>query len=173
MALALRDAHALTPERIDRIEVETYQVALDVTGNFAPTTPFECKFSLPYVVAHALCHGAVRLNAFEGDRLQDPAIRALMQRLDLRADAQASADFPGKRSARVRIATTDGQRHEQFTPFRQGDPEAPLSDAQIDAKFVELAAPVLGAAACDRLLGQLWRLDTLNVRELQLNRAQA
>jgi 2-methylcitrate dehydratase PrpD len=59
--------------------VHTYQVALDVTGNFTPATPFEARFSLPYVVAHGILRGAVRLDAFEPQRWPIASIRALMQ----------------------------------------------------------------------------------------------
>jgi hypothetical protein len=42
-----------------------------------------------------------------------------------------------------------------------GDPEAPLSDAQLDAKVLELAGPVIGAEPTRALLDRLWRLETM------------
>lgn len=166
--VALRDTPGFDARTIRSVEVDTYQVALDVTGNGEPRTAFEAKFSLPYVVSHALLHGSVRLNAFEPGRLEDRALRTLMERVRVKADPVLSAGFPTMRSARVRVALADGRVLEHFSPYRKGDPEAPLSDAEIDAKFLELVAPVLGAAAADRLLGQLWRLDTLPVSGLEL-----
>jgi len=167
-AVTLRDTSKFDARAIRSVEVETYQVAIDVTGNCAPRTAFEAKFSLPYVVAHALVHGSVRLNAFERGRLEDEALRALMQKVRLKADPVLSAGFPTKRSALVRLELTDGRVLEHFSPYRKGDPEAPLSDAEIDAKFLELVPPVLGVAGADRLLGQLWRLDTLPASGLAL-----
>ncbi|GAB1577976.1 MmgE/PrpD family protein [Bordetella petrii] len=169
-ALALRAQHGLTPTDIERIEVDAYQATLDVTGNRDPRTPFEGKFSLFYVVAHALQYGSVRLDAFEPARLADPALRALMDRITLRADPALTAAFPGQRAARVTIHTRAGVRHSHFAPYRKGDPEAPLSDAELDAKFDELAGPVLGAAGARRLRDQAWRLESLPVRDLQLHR---
>jgi len=80
--------------------VDTYQTAIDVTGDFAPHTAFEAKFSLPYVVSHALLYGSVRLGAFSDERLADPAIRDLMSRFMINADAELSAGFPVMRAAR-------------------------------------------------------------------------
>jgi hypothetical protein len=37
-----------------------------------------------------------------------------------------------------------------------------LSDADIDAKFLELVAPVIGEAASRKLLASLWKLETLD-----------
>lgn len=166
-ALALRD-RGVRAEDIASIRVDAYQTALDVTGNFAPQTAFEAKFSLPYVVAHALVHGSVRLNAFEPDRLQDPAVRALMQRLELRSDPTFSAGFPAMRAARVSLTTRTGATLEHHAPYRKGDPESPLSDAELNDKFDELAGPVLGRARAAALRAAVWRMDQMSVRDLAL-----
>ncbi|WP_454694698.1 MmgE/PrpD family protein [Achromobacter aegrifaciens] len=166
-ALALR-ARGVRADDIASLRVDAYQTALDVTGNFAPATAFEAKFSLPYVVAHALVHGSVRLDAFEPQRLQDPQVRQLMQKLELRADAELTAGFPRMRAARVSITTTGGQTLEHHAPYRKGDPEAPLSDAELNDKFEELSGPVLGRERALALRDAVWRLDGMPVRALRL-----
>ena len=166
--LDIRQREALSASQIAAIRVETYQTALDVTGNFEPRTAFEAKFSLPYVVAHALLHGAVRLNAFEPGRLEDADIRSLMARTQLVADPQLSAGFPAQRAARIVVTLHDGRVIEQFAPCRKGDPEAPLSDADLEDKFLELASPVLGDAPARQLLAQLWQLERLSLADLRL-----
>jgi 2-methylcitrate dehydratase PrpD len=165
--------HGLDPARIAAVRVATYQVALDVTGNFQPTTAFEARFSLPYVVAHGLLHGAVRLDAFQPQRMADPAIRALMARITLTADADLTAAFPRQRAARVEIEMADGSRHTHFAPYRRGDPEAPLDDAMLTDKFMELGAPVIGAGPAARLLDALWQLGDRPVRALGLGQLRA
>jgi 2-methylcitrate dehydratase PrpD len=165
--------HGLDPARIAAVRVATYQVALDVTGNFQPTTAFEARFSLPYVVAHGLLHGAVRLDAFQPQRMADPAIRALMARITLTADADLTAAFPRQRAARVEIEMADGSRHTHFAPYRRGDPEAPLDDAMLTDKFMELGAPVIGAGPAARLLDALWQLGDCPVRALGLGQLRA
>ena len=166
-ALALR-ARGVRADDIASLRVDAYQTALDVTGNFAPATAFEAKFSLPYVVAHALVHGSVRLDAFGPQRLQDPQVRQLMQKLELRADAALTAGFPRMRAARVSITTIGGQTLEHHAPYRKGDPEAPLSDAELNDKFEELAGPVLGRERALALRDAVWRLDGIPVRALRL-----
>lgn len=163
----------LDPARIAAVRIATYQVALDVTGNFAPSTAFEARFSLPYVVAHGILHGAVRLDAFQPARMADPALRALMGKIELSADAGLSAAFPRQRAARVEIEMADGSRHAHFAPYRRGDPEAPLDDAMLADKFMELSAPVIGAGPAARLLDALWQLDDRPVRALGLGTLRA
>jgi len=159
--LALR-AQGLRPEAVRAIDVDTYQIALDVTGNFAPATAFEAKFSLPYVLSHALVHGSVRLDAFGERRRADETVLGLMRRVALHADPELSARFPGQRAARVRVTTRDGSKVSHYAPYRKGDPEAPLSDQDLNDKFAELAGPVLGPARMRALRDAVWRLETLD-----------
>jgi 2-methylcitrate dehydratase PrpD len=160
-ALALKAKMGLGAQDIQRVRVGTYKAALDVAGYDEPRTAAEGRFSLKYVVATALTHGSVRFAAFEPDRLDNPATRDLMRRVDVAVDPQLDAAFPAQRAARVAIETRDGRREEFYQPTRIGDPDAPLSDAQLDAKYLELAAPVLGEAKARELLGRLWRMEAL------------
>lgn len=167
-ALALRAAHAIDPERIVGIQVSTYHDAIVATGRYDPQTAYEAKFSLPYVVCHALVHGSVNLDAFDADRVADAQLRQLMRCCTLDADAEASAAFPSRRMARVTLTSADGQRFSHLARHRRGDPESPLSDADLDAKFIALSSPVIGAARAQQLRDRVWQLDTLELEALQL-----
>jgi 2-methylcitrate dehydratase PrpD len=166
-ALLLRD-RGVRAEQIRAIRIDGYRATLEVAGNPKPRTAFEAKFSVQYVVAHALRHGSVRLDAFKPEYLDDRDTRALMERITVVEDPQLTAAFPGQRAARVTITTEDGRQHEHFAPYRKGDPEAPLSDADLNDKFDELAGPVLGAQRTRDLRAAVWKLETLQVRDLAL-----
>ena len=153
---------------VQSIRIATYRVALEVAGIPEPRTAAEAKFSMAYVVAHALLHGSVRLDAFSAERLGDARQRELMRRITLVSDASLDAAFPGQRAARVTATLADGRQVEHFAPCRKGDPEAPLTDAEIDDKFDELAAPVLGSARAGELRSKLWRLEELSLADLGL-----
>ena len=45
-------------------------------------------------------------------------------------------------------------------PTRKGDPDQPLTDGELKAKYTELVTPVLGAEGAATLLRQLWAIDT-------------
>jgi hypothetical protein len=124
-----------------------------------PKSADQARFSLHYMVASALVHGSVRLSAFSEERLNDPATRALMQRVTKALDPEIDAGFPGRRAARVDVTLRDGRRFTHFQPDRKGDPELPLSDAELGDKLIELASPVIGDDSARALLGRLWALD--------------
>ena len=158
-ALALKASAGIETDKIKRIHVATYRPALDIACNLDPKTENEAKFSLKYIVATALIFGSVRLAAYKPDRLADEETRRLMACMTVEVDPEIDAAFPGKRAAIIRIETVDGQVVEQFQPNRKGDPEDPLTDKDLDAKLLELASPVLGRSAAERLAARLWRVD--------------
>ena len=159
-ALALQQRMKIAASEIERIKVGSYRAAKEVSGYETPQTPAEARFSLKYVVATALVHGSVRLAAFESPRLEDPVTRSLMEKISVSIDPQLDAAFPRQRAARVAIVTRDGREEEHLQPTRIGDPDAPLSDAQLDAKYLELAVPVIGEAKAKALLQKLWKLES-------------
>jgi len=167
-ALALCSQHGIEAESIATIHIATYQDAIDATGRFDPSTAYEAKFSLPYVVSHAIVHGAVRLDAFEPERVNHPLLRSLMRRCTLEADPALSAGFPSQRAARVTITTKDAKQFTHFAPHRRGDPESPLSDEDLNAKFDDLCAPVIGLECTRQLRDRVWRLDEISVKDLEL-----
>jgi 2-methylcitrate dehydratase PrpD len=164
--LALQERHHINPDAIASISVSTYRAALNVTGNLNPVTAFEAKFSMAYVISHALLYGSVRLNAFDASRLQDPVIRRVMKKVALHEDVALTDTFPGQRAANVTITLIDGTALSHFSPYRRGDPELPLSDTELDDKFTELVAPVIGQSNAAQLRHQIWNLDRMSVREL-------
>jgi 2-methylcitrate dehydratase PrpD len=166
--VALRREHRLEPAAVKRIRVATYQTALDVTGRASSATPFEAKFSLPFVAAAALVHGSVRLDGFSPERLADKAVNDLMHRVDIVADPELTAAFPGRRAARVEIETIDGRRLVHDQPTRKGDPEAPFTDAELVDKFFELATPVIGRDRAAALRDRIWSIERAKTLEALL-----
>ena len=90
--------------------------------------------------------------------MNDQGTRALMEKVSVGLDPELDAVFPRQRAARVAI-TARGRREELVQPHRKGDPEMPLTDADLEAKFMELAAPVVGTTEAKALLGRLWKLE--------------
>jgi 2-methylcitrate dehydratase PrpD len=158
-ALALKAKMGVAAGEIARVRVGGYRATLEVAGIADPATAAEARFSTPYLVATALTHGSVRLAAFEPPRLEDAQTRALMKRVELALDGPIDAAFPAQRAARVAIEARDGRRGELLQPTRKGDPDLPLSDAELDAKYLELAVPVIGDEKARRLLAKLWTLE--------------
>ncbi|MEO7727454.1 MAG: MmgE/PrpD family protein [Burkholderiales bacterium] len=157
--LHLQKQHGFTWRDVKRIKIATYKAGTDITDNANPEGEYQAKFSLQYVTAHALVHGSVRLVAFAPERLLDPDVRAVLAKVEVVADPELSKGYPGQRAAHVEIELNDGKVLHHFQPTRKGDPEMPLTDDEVNDKFLELAMPVIGDVAARELLAVLWALE--------------
>lgn len=149
--LALRAAHPFEPGEVARIHIAGYRATAEMCDRPEARTEQDARFSAQYCVAALLQLGAVRLEAFSPGRLRDPALHALMPRVTVGLAPDLAEAYPRRRAARLVLELQDGRRFEHEQPFRKGDPEQPLTDAELDGKFLELAAPVLGAPAAAAL----------------------
>ena len=169
--IALASEHGLNAENVASIHIATYAKGIEICGNRDPQTVYEAKFSLSYAVAAGLVLGRARLDAFSDEKLNDPAIRSVMSRIKFETDPDADAKFPNCRSATVTVETLDGSRYKHHSPTRKGDPDNPLSDAELEDKYRELVEPVIGPDLAEDLLSECWRLELIhNVDQLSYRR---
>lgn len=151
----LQAEHGFIADDVEQIHVAGYSATKDVCDRPVVRTEQEARFSAQYCVAAMLVLGGVRLAAFAPERLTDPTIHTLMSRISVSLAPDLANAYPGKRAARVTIALRSGTVLERYQPTRKGDPDAPLSDGDLSAKFRELAGPVIGEKT-EMLLGMLW-----------------
>jgi 2-methylcitrate dehydratase PrpD len=151
----LQTRRGFAPADIEHIHIAGYSATKDVCDRPVVRTEQEARFSAQYCVAAMLVLGGVRLAAFAPERLVDPAIHALMPRVSVSLAPDLADAYPARRAARVTVSLRNGEVLERYQPTRKGDPDAPLSDADLSAKFRELATPVIGTAA-EPLLAGLW-----------------
>ena len=157
----LRAAHGFGPDDIAAIHIGGYGPTKDVCDRPDALTEQECRFSAQYCMGAMLVLGGVRLAAFAPERLIDPAIRAIMPRVTVSLDPALADSYPRQRAANLVVTLTDGTVLRHHQPTRKGDPDLPLSDAELSDKFIELAGPILGEAAALARLDALWRSDEL------------
>src|SRR5699024_3080939 len=73
---------------VERINVKTYQVAIDITDNADPETLYAAKFSLQFCTALALLIGDGGVDAFNEDNLWNDKIRQLMKLVNVSVDPE-------------------------------------------------------------------------------------
>jgi 2-methylcitrate dehydratase PrpD len=131
-----------SPEQIERIDIATYRFA-SVMRNPDPPNYFASKYSLPHAAAVMVVRGNAGFNELDDAALLDPAIAALRRRVHVTEDPAMSAVAPRLRPARVSLTLTDGRRATRAGDSYRGDFQRPFAEAEIRAKFRELAGVVL------------------------------
>ncbi|WP_186418202.1 MmgE/PrpD family protein [Bosea sp. CS1GBMeth4] len=158
---AMREATPFGPEQIASIHVDGYGATRAMCDRPQAVSAQDARFSIQYCLAAQLVLGGVRLDAFRPEALADPRIRALMPKISVAEDAELAAAYPRRRQARLTVTLADGTRLEHYQGVRKGDPEAPLSDAELIAKFEELAGSVAGPADIAALRKTILESDRL------------
>ena len=135
------------PESIDRIEVATFHEAARLDS--VPETVLDAQFSIPFVVAVSLLGYDSGFEWLSTERLREPAVLALMERVEVRADATMSEWFEstGQKAASVTVTLTDGTELHAEVDTPLGDPARPLPLSVVRSKYRDLSTPLLGEQA--------------------------
>ncbi len=169
-ALALRQEHALTPDRIDTVTILLDERQFGVVVNpieakRAPQSDYEAKFSVPYAVATALCKGRFSLADLEDTPRSDTEVLALAQRIECIHDERSR--YPAAFSGGVKIRLTDGIEIDHFEAVNRGAEGQLLSHDQVRKKFLDNCALTISVKSAERLWNTMMTLDELkDVSEL-------
>jgi len=154
--IGLREAHQLEPDQIESIQATVNDYVSWVTGKAEPTTGLEGKFSIFHSAAVAAVDGAASIRQFTDERVNDPVVAGMRDRVSIVVDD----DLP-KDAATVELVLTDARRLTSHVLHNKGTPDKPMTDSEIEAKFTELAAPRIGRDAAHRLVETCWHVDEL------------
>ena len=155
--LSLQRQHHLDADSIKYIEVKTFHEGTRLSTR-CPTSSDEAQYSLPFPVAAILVRGQLGAAEVTGSALYDPAILRLSANMVLIEDDSYNARFPAERWAHVTVVLNDGSRLTSDPAVARGNPENPLSSAEILEKYHRLAEPVLGKDRTARLKDGVDRL---------------
>jgi 2-methylcitrate dehydratase len=162
LALQLREKVALTD--IEAVGVQTYHTCYSEIGSepekWNPQTRETADHSLPYLLALALTDGTIGTDSFSAEKMRNPALRQLMQRIRIAEDPAYTREYPARLITQIAIVTRSGQRFVDTASYARGHAKNPMSDAEIDLKFNRLAEMLLSAQRRAVLLQQLREIDS-------------
>ncbi len=138
-ALHLREVYGIRPQVVERIEVETYQLAAGGHDHAHIEGVTSAKMSTPYSVAVALLTGKAGLNEFTETAIHRKDVLDLAQKVTVSLNQDLNALVPHKRPALLTLHTRDGQTLQHRVDIPKGEPETALTDQELEEKFTGLA----------------------------------
>ena len=154
--IQLRNEHRLTADAISGIELRVHPLVLELTGKKTPTTGLESKFSVYFAAALAIVVGSAGMRDFSDANAKNPTIAALRDRVTATVDSTLKEE-----QVRATIVLKDGRRLDRFIEHVVGSVERPLSDADLERKFLGLADGVLPERQARNLLTRCWEVEGL------------
>jgi 2-methylcitrate dehydratase PrpD len=151
--IALRNREQIDPAAVSEIGLRVHPLVLSITGVVEPATGLQSKFSTLHSAAVALIDGAAGVAQYSDAKAKDPGIAALRRKV------KAIADESLRKDEAYASLVIDGRRHEVHVAHASGTADNPMSDAQIEAKFLANAAPVIGSERAARARDITWSLE--------------
>ena len=167
--LDIRARAPLNPWEIEKVFIHTYTIAAKLIDGKDVTTPISGKMSLPYSAAVAILHGQVGLDEFGPKVLNDPAVRCLMEKVEVYADPELDKLVPDHRGARAEILLKNGRKLTSTIIDPKGEPENPGTASDIYNKFWLLAGSIFNNAKVQKILDKIKNLERVkDISELNI-----
>ena len=162
-AIALHRA-GVDPKRVRSIVARVPEgvvkaVCEPLAGKRRPKSDYDAKFSLPYAVASGLARGRLGLAELAPEALVEPSIEKLMDKVEYALDPEST--FPRHYGGEVVVTLDDGRTLANRVAVNRGNPDRPLSNAEIEAKYFENCAISLEETQARKIRDLVLDLDSV------------
>ena len=133
---------------------------INIGWPYRPGEVITAQMNGSYAAAVTLIDGEAFIDQYDEQRLADPAILALMQRIDFVHDPELDRGGAAKRHAvKIEAVRKDGIVLSATIEQRRGSADHPLTTTEIEQKFRRLAAVALSASAIDELISMVSAIE--------------
>jgi len=163
--LELKKEFEIIPENVEEVTVRQLTHGMYITDEKVGVDSYykNCQFNLPYIAACAIADGEVGKTQFTKERIADPALHELAEKIKVAPDEGLDSIYPEEcRPTTVMVKTKDGNVYEKRVDYPKGEPRTPLTDDELFGKFVSWSGESLAAERAKKIRDVLFRLDELD-----------
>jgi 2-methylcitrate dehydratase len=156
---------SLDVSQVEGVLVEVYDRAVHLgegEHSYRPRTRESADHSIPFVVASALMDGTVNPETFREERLTDPQLLSLADKVKVVGNPEFTAAYqklPLEHRTRVTVKTKTGEVRVGEVNTLKGGLIDPMSDFEIEGKFRSLTSKYWSEARAGEVLALLWAVD--------------
>ena len=140
--------HDIKHDEIEEVVITTIARACDILFDphkYRPESRETADHSLPYCIAAAIVDREITTRSFSDEKLKDPRIWEVIDKIKGEASEEFERMFPAKQPSKVVIRTKDGREESAYLEYPKGDPREPMTVEDIEAKFNALSDGLLSA----------------------------
>ena len=152
----------IRPADVERVLVRTYTLSASLLNRYtdANSSMIAAQFSIPHVAAAAIVDRSLGTDQFRDERIHDPEILALAQKVEVQSDPDIDAVYPHMTPTRVEITLRGGRVVSNQVDTPKGDPRAPISERELLDKFRDLAGMALEEEVVRRVEAAILDLES-------------
>jgi 2-methylcitrate dehydratase PrpD len=163
--LRLMTEKGLTYKEISRITIKSFSEAVSL-WQAAPTTLEDAEYNVLYPVAVAAVYGEFTPKYLNEKYFKDPKILKMMKKIRIVQDPKIQEQFPEKCLSELEITTNRGKRHRSGTIAARGDFDTPLSEQDLEDKFIRITSGFLSKRQMDSVIKIVKNFEHYPVKDL-------
>ncbi|OAK93615.1 2-methylcitrate dehydratase PrpD [Phaeosphaeriaceae sp. SRC1lsM3a] len=152
-------------DNIKSVELRVNPEVLVLTGKTNPQTGLEGKFSIYHAAAIGLLYGKATPSQFTDDVVKNTTVIEMRKKINVTEDSTVS-----KAEAYINLAFTYGTTQEKHVQHAKGSIENPLTDAELQKKFMEQVRLAIGMKRAENAYMAFSNVqemeDVANIRQL-------
>ena len=157
--VSLVERHDIAPEDVAEVNIKTnsynYRLA-DPVKRRHPNNKYTADHSLYYTTAVAIVDRAVGPEQFSDEKLWDPRVRELLDKILVEPDPRLEEfSSPGI----AEITTKNGEKYRCEVLHPKGHPMNPVTDADLEEKFRSMACKFMDEKQMRRIIDAIYNLD--------------
>jgi 2-methylcitrate dehydratase PrpD len=149
------------PAATERVEGHIHALADQILIHRNPQTGLEAKFSLEACIALALVDGKVGRKSFTDEMVSSNAVKEMTARVERKIVPGAQKGPEAFGPATVKVYLKSGRKLEARVEKARGNPENPMSQQEVEDKYLDCCSGILTERSIDRSLSLLADLDNL------------
>ncbi|UCE67354.1 MAG: MmgE/PrpD family protein [Candidatus Zixiibacteriota bacterium] len=152
---------------IEQVTVTTIARARDILFD-----PHKCRpesretadHSLPYCIAAAIVDWQITTNTFSDEKLKDPRIREVIDKIKGEVSGEFEKMFPAKQPSKVVVKTREGKEFSEYLEYPKGDPREPMTIDDLKMKFNALSGELLSPERQYEIREIIFNCETMNIK---------
>jgi 2-methylcitrate dehydratase len=154
-------------EKVDVKNIDSITIFLDSfcilssagPEKYDPHTRETADHSIPYLVAAALLDGGISEKTYTHERIRDPELLDVLKRSSMKEDPRFTQEWPKTFNCRIEITEKSGKKSVEHLKNPKGHPANPMSDAEIEEKFLKLTHGLFTSKESRAVLDLLWHFE--------------
>lgn len=156
----LKVKHGIKADEVDGIDVGLYLVGSRHNHKNCDNL-LDAQMSIPCSAALALVFGELTTRTFDTENVQRQDVRQLIDHVNVFVDDECEQIYPRQRSAVVTVRMKNGESHTARIVDPKGEGGNPLTDKDLEQKFLVNCQPILGQEKCTKVLHAVWQFKKL------------
>ncbi len=153
---------------IEDVQVTTLAQAHDILfdpAKYRPESRETADHSLPYCLAAAIVDKKITTESFSDEKLQDPRIFEVIDKIKGIPSIEFEKMFPAKQPSNVVIKTKDGREFSEYIEYPKGDPREPMTMDDLENKFNALSVELLSADCQKEVKDMIFDCEDMTINE--------